>query len=59
MGIGFVCWPDPILWCNRIRVLLAQAIEAEVAALLAGHADKLIDDGPPAACAARASARPS
>jgi hypothetical protein len=26
-------------------VLLAQAVEAEVAALLAGHADKLTDDG--------------
>ena len=30
---------------NGARVLLAQAVEAEVAALLAGHADKLTDDG--------------
>jgi transposase-like protein len=30
---------------NGARALLAQAVEAEVAALLASHADKLIDDG--------------
>jgi putative transposase len=30
---------------NGARVLLAQVVEAEVAALLAGHADKLTDDG--------------
>jgi len=30
---------------NGARVLLAQAVEAEVAALLAGHAEKLTDDG--------------
>jgi hypothetical protein len=30
---------------NGARVLLAQAVEAEVSALLAGHADKLTDDG--------------
>jgi putative transposase len=30
---------------NGARVLLAEAVEAEVAALLAGHADKLTDDG--------------
>ena len=30
---------------NGARALLAQAVEAEVAALLASHADKLTDDG--------------
>jgi putative transposase len=30
---------------NGARALLAQAVEAEVAALLANHADKLIEDG--------------
>jgi len=30
---------------NGARALLAQAVEAEVAALLSGHADKLTDDG--------------
>jgi hypothetical protein len=30
---------------NGARALLAQAVEAEVATLLAGHADKLTDDG--------------
>jgi putative transposase len=30
---------------NGARALLAQAIEAEVAALLASHADKLTEDG--------------
>jgi transposase-like protein len=30
---------------NGARVLLAQAVEAEVSALLSGHADKLTDDG--------------
>ena len=30
---------------NGARALLAQAVEAEVAALLSHHADKLIDDG--------------
>jgi hypothetical protein len=34
---------------NGARVLLAQAVEAEVAALLSCHADKLTDDGRPAA----------
>jgi hypothetical protein len=31
---------------NDARALLAQAVEAEVAALLSRHADKLTDDGP-------------
>ena len=30
---------------NGARALLAQAVEAEVAGLLASHADKLTDDG--------------
>jgi putative transposase len=30
---------------NGARTLLAQAVEAEVAALLASHADKLTEDG--------------
>jgi hypothetical protein len=30
---------------NGARALLAQAVEAEVAVLLASHADKLTDDG--------------
>jgi transposase-like protein len=30
---------------NGARALLAQAVEAEVAALLSGHADQLTDDG--------------
>ena len=30
---------------NGARALLAQAVEAEVAALLSAHADKLTDDG--------------
>ena len=30
---------------NGARALLAQAVEAEVAALLSGHADKLTEDG--------------
>jgi putative transposase len=30
---------------NGARALLAQAVEAEVAALLSCHADKLTDDG--------------
>ena len=30
---------------NGARTLLAEAVEAEVAALLSGHADKLTDDG--------------
>ena len=30
---------------NGARALLAQAVEAEVAGLLGGHADKLTDDG--------------
>jgi hypothetical protein len=30
---------------NSARALLAQAVEAEVAALLSNHADKLTDDG--------------
>jgi len=30
---------------NGARALLAQAVEAELAALLSGHADKLTDDG--------------
>ena len=42
---------------NGARALLAQAVEAEVAALLSSHADKLTDDGRHAAGAPRASAR--
>ena len=30
---------------NGARALLAQAVEAELSALLSGHADKLTDDG--------------
>ena len=30
---------------NGARALLAQAVEAEVAALLSSHADKVTDDG--------------
>ena len=30
---------------NGARALLAQAVEAEVAAMLASHSDKLTDDG--------------
>src|SRR6267154_3824974 len=38
---------DPLteVLCAGARALLAQAVEAEVAALLSGHADKLTDDG--------------
>ena len=38
---------DPLTEVVRTgaRALLAQAVEAEVAALLGGHADKLTDDG--------------
>ena len=41
---------------NGARALLAQAVEAEVSALLSCHADKLTDDGRPAAGTPRASA---
>jgi hypothetical protein len=34
---------------NGARALLAQAVEVEVAGLLSKHADKLTDDGRPAA----------
>jgi putative transposase len=36
---------------NGARALLAQAVEAEVAALLGVHADKLTDDGHGGSCA--------
>ena len=35
---------------NGARALLVQAVEAEVAALLSAHADKLTDDGPSGWC---------
>ena len=42
---------------NGARALLAQAVEAEVAALLSHHADKLTDDGRQRLVQSRASAR--
>jgi hypothetical protein len=42
---------------NGARTLLGQAVEAEVAAWLSTHTDKLTDDGRPATGAPRASAR--
>src|SRR3982074_1246849 len=53
---------DPLTEVLRTgaRALLAQAVEAEVAALLSCHADKLTDDGRqrPDRCALPARARP-
>ena len=39
---------------NGARALLGQAVEAEVAALLSSHADKLTDDGASATFALKA-----
>ena len=42
---GILAYPLTEVLCNGARALLAQAVEAEVAALLGVHADKLTGDG--------------